>query len=214
MRDRADITITMQLILTDGLPKNISYPIKGSTLEDALADIVREEDLGLYFLYISGVQLDHYDPLTSRETKYPVVLLDNGAPPLCSNVVGRLLQAQEAKKARTPHGNEPMKGIARAEAQLVGRERPSAEGQKEPPPELELPPMSLVVLPVRTRFRTKVGQLIEYQGLRAIKNWLSCKPEMKANQRPLVLSYDEESEALSSKFADDWTDPTRPRFYF
>ena len=71
-----------------------------------------------------------------------------------------------------------------------------------------------IMSPIKTRFRTKVGNLIETQGMRAIKNWLSCKPEMQAHQRPLVLTYDEESESISSKFAADWNETGRPRFYF
>ena len=50
--------------------------------------------------------------------------------------------------------------------------------------------------------------------MRAIKNWLSCKPSMQANQRPLVLTYDEESEAITSKFAMEWNEPLRPRVYY
>ncbi len=45
----------MQLILNDGLPKNISFPLRGSVLEDALKDVVPAHRLGLYLLYISGV---------------------------------------------------------------------------------------------------------------------------------------------------------------
>ena len=43
----------MQVVLADGLPKNVSYPLKGSTLEEALDGVVSHEELGLYFLYIS-----------------------------------------------------------------------------------------------------------------------------------------------------------------
>jgi hypothetical protein len=204
----------MELIINDGLPRNISYPVKGSAIETALIDCVPVGDLGLYFLYISGVQLDHYDPLTSKETKYPVLFLDNGPPPLCSNIVGRLLQAQrDREKMSGPLGSQ-LGGVARAEAQLAGKDAEKEQDTGASGSELKLPPMSLVILPVRTRFRTKVGELIESQGIRAIKNWLSCKPEMKATQRPLVLTYDETTETLSSKFAEEWTDTTRPRFYF
>ncbi|MFQ5515187.1 MAG: hypothetical protein ACE5FG_12250 [Myxococcota bacterium] len=204
----------MQLILTDGLPRNISYPVKGSVLEEALGSLVPGEDVGLYFLYISGVQLDYYDPLTSKETRYPVLILDNAPPPLCSNVRGRLLEEQVRRELHNRPRRGRLSGTARAEAQLTGKDAGGAAADGEPRPELKLPPMSILVLPVKTRFRTKVGRLIDGQGLRVIKNWFSCKPEMKAHQRPLVLAYDEESDALSSKFAEDWTDPHRPRFYF
>ena len=42
----------------------------------------------------------------------------------------------------------------------------------------------------------------------------SNRTEMRESQRPLVLTYDEESESISSKFAADWTEPGKPRFYF
>ena len=202
----------MQLILNDGLPKNISFPLRGTVLEDALKDIVPAHELGLYLLYISGVQLDYYDPLTSTEKRYPVLVADNGPPPLCSNTINRLIEDQVRRQRASLPLEARLNGTARAEAQLAGDDR--AESTTLQAPELRLPPMSLIVLPVKTRFRTKVGKLIETQALRALKNWFSCKPELKAKQRPLVLTYDEESESVTSKFADDWTDESRPRFYY
>ena len=168
--------------------------------------------LGLYLLYISGVQLDYYDPLTSTEKRYPVLIADNGPPPLCTNTINRLIEDQIRREKASLPLEAGLNGTARAEAQLAGGDDTAATTLERP--ELRLPPMSLIVLPVKTRFRTKVGKLIETQSLRALRNWFSCKPELKAKQRPLVLSYDEESESVTSKFADDWTDHSRPRFYY
>ena len=183
----------MKLVMNDGLPRNIAYPIKGSTLEEALLQVEEEVgEIGLYFLYISGVQLDYYDALTSKVKRYPVLVLDRTPPPLNTDVTTRLLQQQIAQDHRTSalrDPKRPLSGTALAEAQL--RKEETGGEEEEPVPELELPDISLLVVPVKTRFRTKIGNLIETQGMQAIKNWLSCKPEMQANQRPLVLTYDE-----------------------
>ena len=114
------------------------------------------------------------------------------------------------KKRLAAEARRNLTGVALAEAQLKGQDNQLGADE----PELELPPISISVYPVRTRVRTKVGNKLKKDSVRAIKNWLACKPESRDSQRPLVLTYDSESEFISSKFAADWTELDKPRIYF
>lgn len=202
-----------EAIVNDELPRQLAYPFNRIALEDHLFELDWPEQVGLYFLYISGKQLDHYDPLLSRESRYPVLVLDNGPPPLNGNVlahIGERQREEAARKTRDPDEVE-LSGSQRAQAQLEGAE--SRRGLRSELAEPVLPPVSLIVLPVKARMRRRVTEALETQGLRAIKNWLACPVERKAQQRPLVLVFDEEADRIIPKFAEEPSDPAAPRLY-
>ena len=201
-------------IVHDELPRQLAYPFNRIALEDHLFELDWPEQVGLYFLYISGKQVEHYDPLLSRGTRYPVLVLDNAVPPLNANVLALIAERQRAeaeRKAQENHSVE-LSGTQRAQSQLEGAESPGRRVRvllAEP----VLPPVSLVVLPVKARMRRRVTEALETQGLRPIKNWLACPAERKAQQRPLVLVFDEEADRVVAKFADEPSDPSAPRLY-
>lgn len=201
-------------IVHDGLPRQLAYPFSRIALEDRLFDLEWPDQLGLYFLYISGKQLDLYDPLLSHESRYPVIVLDNAVPPLNANVLAQIAerQRQEAEQKAQKNRVVEVSGSERAQAQLEGAESPGHRVRVELA-EPVLPPESLIVLPVKARMRRRVTEAFETRGLRPIKNWLACPRERKSTQRPLVLLFDEETDRVVAKFADEPSDRSARRLY-
>ena len=111
--------IAMPIVVRDELPRLITYPIGEIFLRTHLASSVREDDAGLYYLYLSGVQVNLYDPVTSRATAYPVLALDRQPPQLCNDALARL-EEQQRKRERAV--DERRAGVLRADAQLRGQD--------------------------------------------------------------------------------------------
>jgi hypothetical protein len=195
------------VVIRDELPRLVTYPVGEVFLRAQLGAALREDDAGIYFLYLSGVQVNHYDPVLSRASVYPVLALDREPPQLCSDALARL---EDQRRRRSEIVDERRAGVMRADAQLRGQDRILA------PPELpdDLPdlPLSIAIFPVKTRLRRKVEDGIVDGALRPLRNWLSAPPEQHAGQRPLVLCFDEESGKVSARFAEPWGD-AKERYY-
>jgi hypothetical protein len=199
--------LAMPIVLKDELPRLITYPIGEIFLRAHLAESLSEDEAGLYYLYLSGVQVNFYDPVTSRATSYPVLALDRHPPQLCSDALARL---EDQQRKREQIVDERRAGVLRADAQLRGRDSIVA-----PPalvdafPDL---PLSVAVFPVKTRLRRKVEDGIVECALRPMRNWLSAPFDQHATQRPLVICFDEDSGRVSAKFAEPWDD-AKERYY-
>jgi len=174
------------IVLKDTVPRQLAYPVGDAYLSEQLGADVQLEDLALFFLFTSGIQLDHYDPLTSSETTYPVLALDHEPPPLVGTAKARLRDDR------------------RRRAELLGviRTGRAAEDQPEAPLGADLDAsVAIVVFPVKTRMRRRVTDAIETQGIKLIRNWLAAAPEVQKDQKPLVLLFDEISGRVSARFA-------------
>lgn len=85
-------------ILKDKLPRGVSYPVTDRMLHDELEGIVSHEELGVYFVYNSCTQVEHYDPATSGDARYTVMVLRNGLPELrVSTMAGDLADNPAAR---------------------------------------------------------------------------------------------------------------------
>ncbi len=188
------------VIVKDELPRLIAYPVGERVLRQELGDVLPDDELGVFLLYMSGVQLNAYDPVISKETVYPVLALDRRVPQLSNDALNRLREQRE--KAREIV-DERLVGVARADAQLRGEAGPEEEQQGE---DDLLPPvqLSISIFPVKSRLRRMVEDAILERGIRAMRSWLNAGPETWHQQRPLVLVYDEERSVVSAKFAGPW----------
>ena len=201
----------IKIVVKDELPRQLSYPIGGQHLSETLAENDEAEDLGLYFLYTSGAQVTHYDPLTSRSTSYPVLVADVDAPALWDSTYAML---SEEERRRTMPMTEKLAGVQRAEAQLLGADAKLRQPLPSSPRErVSLPPLSISIFPVKARLRRTVCDGIEFEAARALKNWLGSARSAAERPRPLVLVYDEATLAVRAKFADDAPDTRSPRIY-
>jgi hypothetical protein len=195
------------VVIRDELPRLVAYPVGEVFLRAQLEPALREDDAGIYFLYLSGVQVNHYDPVVSRGSVYPVLALDREPPQLCSDALARL---EEQQRRRNAIVDERRAGVMRADAQLRGEDqRLPAADPCSPLPEL---PLSIAIFPVKTRLRRRVEDGIAEGGLRPLRNWLAASVAQHATQRPLVLVFDEETGKVSAKFAEPWDD-AKERYY-
>jgi hypothetical protein len=199
--------LAMPIVVRDELPRLITYPIGELFLRTHLSASLSEDDAGLYYLYLSGVQINLYDPVTSRATAYPVLALDREPPQLCSDAIARL---EEEKRKRERIVDERRAGVLRADAQLRGKDSIAAPVVPvESLPDLSI---SVAVFPVKTRLRRKIEDGIVESALRPIRNWLAAPFDQQATQRPLVICFDEETGRVGAKFAEPWDD-ARNRYY-
>jgi hypothetical protein len=197
----------MPVIIRDELPRLVTYPIGELFLRSHLGPGLCDDDAGLYFLYLSGVQVNFYDPVLSRAAHYPVLALDRHSPQLCNDAMARL---EEEQRKREQIVDDRRAGVLRADAQLRGRDAELAEPERVVGlPEL---PLSIAIFPVKTRLRRKIEDGIAGSALRPLRNWLAAPGDRHTAQRPLVLCFDEESGKVSAKFADPWDD-ARGRYY-
>lgn len=205
-------------MLRDSLPRQLAYPVSGATLARELGFAEDLEDMGFFYLFTSGVQVDYYDPIVSGAQCYPVLALDHHTPQLTSNTVERLRK----KTGRGPPGRYfggsewftmRLRGAARAQAQLMGQSLAELEEVDNKDGELELCEVSICVFPVKSRLRKRVSRLILETAIQPIRNWLGAPPERREIQRPLVILYDELEGAVSTKFCEEWPDADVPRHY-
>jgi hypothetical protein len=195
------------VVIRDELPRLVTYPVGEVFLRAQLEPVLREDDAGIYFLYLSGVQSNHYDPVLSRATVYPVLALDREPPQLCSDALARL---DEQQRRRSEIVDERRAGVMRADAQLRGEDHLISPFETvDPLPDLLL---SIAIFPVKTRLRRRVEDGIVDGALRPMRNWLAAPPGQQATQRPLVLLFDEETGKVSAKFAEPWHD-AKERYY-
>jgi hypothetical protein len=192
----------------------LAYPIELLELVDGLeAEEGPLEDTGVFFLYTSGSQVEHYDPLTSAEKLYPVVALDRCMPQLAGTTLAQLARAHSEELAkRSTHEQKQLEGAARADAQLAGafnKIQPLAPS----PQDLVLCSTFILVFPVKRRIRVKVAACLQKTGFRYLKNWLNAPLEQRENQSPLVLLYDETADRVTAKFSEKEPDPSAPRIY-
>jgi hypothetical protein len=195
------------VVIRDELPRLVTYPVGEVFLRAQIGPVLREDDAGIYFLYLSGVQVNHYDPVLSRASVYPVLALDREPPQLCSDALARL---EEQRRRRSAIVDERRAGVMRADAQLRGQDR--ILQQPALPDDLPELPLSIAIFPVKTRLRRKVEDGIVEGALRPLRNWLSAPGEQHSSQRPLVLCFDEESGKVSARFAEPWGD-AKERYY-
>jgi hypothetical protein len=195
------------VVIRDELPRLVTYPVGEVFLRAQLEPVLREDDAGVYFLYLSGVQVNHYDPVVSRATVYPVLALDREPPQLCSDALARL---DDQQRRRSEIVDERRAGVMRADAQLRGEDRALAPLDLAGPlPDL---PLAISIFPVKTRLRRKVEDGIVDGALRPLRNWLAAPAAQHASQRPLVLLFDEETGKVSAKFAEPWHE-AKERYY-
>ncbi len=168
--------MVIAIVLKDPVPRQLAYPVGEGYLSEQLAGDMSLDDAGLFFLFTSGIQLDHYDPLTSKEVSYPVMALDREPPPLVGHAEARLHDAE------------------RRRAELAGKTEPDEAVAYE---------TSIVIFPVKTRMRRRVTDALEVQGLTFIRNWLAAPADLKTNQKPLVLIFDENTGRISARFAKE-----------
>jgi hypothetical protein len=72
---------------------------------------------------------------------------------------------------------------------------------------------SVLVFPVKARLRPRVYDSIREHALRPLQRWFAVTTDL-AKQRALVLMYDEGTQRVTVKFAEDWTGEERDRRYF
>ncbi len=192
-------------MLKDSLPRQLAYSVNGARLARELEGISCLGDMRLFYLFTSGVQIDHYDPIVSKMQVYPVLALDNHTPQLTSNSVERL-------RRKTGREEKLGRGAARAQAQLMGLSVSEPVVPAPVRPELVLCDVSLCIFPVKTRLRDRVSTLVLDTAIQPIRNWLSAVAERKEAQRPLVVVFDELSGKVATKFAEGWSGTGR-RYY-
>jgi hypothetical protein len=204
----------MEQYVRDELPRMLAYPIELLELIDGLeADEGPLEDTGVFFLYTSGAQVDHYDPLTSNEKVYPVIALDRRMPQLASTTMAQLARDHsEALAEKSAQERQQLEGAARADAQLSGAF--NAMQQPAPSPQdLVLCSTCVLVFPVKRRIRVKVAACLQKTGFRYLKNWLNVPADQRESQSPLVLLYDEAADRVTAKFAEKDEGSSGPRAY-
>ena len=200
----------MDTLVIDTLPRILAFPFDERDLEGALESNEHLNKVGVFFLYTSGIQVDHYDPLTCPDTSYPILALDDQMPTLAATTRARL---SETYKATLQTDSQELSGAARADAQLAGQYQ-----QEQPQPrqsgtvELELCETACIVFPVKRRIRMRVAEAISAKGARAIRNWFSIPEERRASRKPLVLYYDEAADLVTTKFCEK-IQPGQPRYY-
>ena len=182
------------IILKDELPRQLAYSVNVAQLCDQLRDLEVGDDVGLFLLFTSGVQIDYYDPVTSKAPLYPVLAVDNGPPQLVSGARAQLFEKRKRK--------EPDKGTG---AYRVYAKRDDEEDEPE------LCAVSVSLFPVKVRIRRRVSDAVLREGVQPIRNWLLA--ESRSEHRPLVILYDETERCLQTKFAEEWTSAQSPRFY-
>ena len=79
--------------------------------------------------------------------------------------------------------------------------------------EMKLCDVSICVFPVKARLRKRVSRVVLDTAMQPIRNWLSATRERELPQRPLVILFDELKGTVTTKFADERTDPSGPRYY-
>ena len=72
---------------------------------------------------------------------------------------------------------------------------------------------SILVFPVKARLKQMVLDALRADGIRPVLRWLTAKPVPGSPQRPLVLIYDETTQRVTAKFAEDWDGPERERVF-
>jgi hypothetical protein len=195
------------VVIRDELPRLVTYPVGELFVRAQFGSVLSEDEIGVYFLYLSGVQVNHYDPVISRASVYPVLALDREPPQLCSDALARL---DEERRRRRETLDERRIGVMRADAQLRGQDALLVD----PGPDVDLPelPLSIAIFPVKARLRRRIEDGIIESAMRPLRNWLTAPPDQRAAQRPLVLCFDEESGKVSAKFAESW-DHAKERYY-
>jgi hypothetical protein len=73
---------------------------------------------------------------------------------------------------------------------------------------------SVLVFPVKARIRPAVTEAIREFGARPLQKWMSAAADPALKQRPLLLSYDEPTQRISAKFAEDWPGDELDRQYY
>ncbi len=213
------LPFVIPIILRDALPRQLAYAVSGARLARELKSVEGLEEMGLFYLFTSGVQVDHYDPIVSRAREYPVLALDNGLPQLTSNALERLRTKTGRRSSRSwgSGGGDwfgmPLRGAARAQAQLMGGSVSELEDDDPTAGELELCSVSIMVFPVKARMRKRVTKLILEAAVQPARNWLCAAADRKETQRPLVILFDEQRGTVSTKFCEEWRNPTAPRHY-
>ncbi len=86
-------------LLRDRVPsRTIAYPIAAQHLNATLEGVFPLSSIGLYFLYESSGQVNHYDPAKSRLERYPVLVVRRGLPEVMKPVLaGDLTDDGEAR---------------------------------------------------------------------------------------------------------------------
>ena len=206
-------------LLKDALPRQLAYAISGARLAKELKPVEGLEEMGLFYLFTSGVQLDHYDPIVSRAHEYPVLALDNSLPQLTNSALERL-RTKTGRRSdlgwRIGGGEwftSRFHGAARAQAQLMGCSVAELEKKESAAGELELCQQSILVFPVKARMRKRVTKLILEHAIQPVRNWLTAARNSRETQRPLVILFDEQRGTVWTKFCEDWSDPAAPRHY-
>ncbi len=192
-------------VLKDALPRQLAYAVSGARLSRELKCVEGLEQMGLFYLFTSGVQLDYYDPIVSPVPTYPVLALDGCPPQLTSSALETLRRKTGRKKELFDFG------AMRAQAQLMGRSVDALE--EDEAGEMKLCDVSICVFPVKARLRKRVSRAVLDTAIQPIRNWLSAAHEREVPQRPLVILFDERQGTVTTKFADERTDPSSPRHY-
>lgn len=213
-RSGLDALAVIPTVLKDALPRQLAYAVSGVRLSRELKCVEGLEQMGLFYLFTSGVQLDHYDPIVSPVPTYPVLALDDGLPQLTSSAL-QMLRRKSGRKEElfdfaAGEWASP-RGAKRAQAQLMGRA--IAELEEDEDGEMKLCDVSICVFPVKARLRKRVARAILDTAMQPIRNWLSATRERDVPQRPLVILFDELKGTVTTKFADERTDPSGPRYY-
>jgi hypothetical protein len=136
-------------VVKDDVPRLITFPSGELLLRQKLGDALPAEVVGLYFLYLSGVQVNYYDPVVSKAESYPVLALDRRPPQLC---VETLVRLAEQRRKRRELVDERLAGGARTEGAPRGEERGTEDERLDEEGELAL---SVMLFPVKTRLRSR-----------------------------------------------------------
>jgi hypothetical protein len=203
-------------VLRDALPRQLAYAVSGARLSREFKYIEGLEQMGLFYLFTSGVQLDFYDPIVSPLPTYPVLALDDCLPQLTSSALEALRRKTGRKKELFDFGVGELfslRGAMRAQAQLMGRSVAELEEDEDGDGEMKLCDVSICVFPVKARLRRRVSRAILDTAIQPVRNWLSATRERAVPPRPLVILFDEMKGTVMTKFADEWIDPSAPRYY-
>ena len=198
-------------VIYDQLQKELAYPLSAARLRAELSGVVAADSIGLFFLYSSGIQSKHYDPRTSRAQSYPILVLDNGLPPLSRPMMRRLFELELGRQEMV---GEPSSSEQPA-AGVNGQPDPASCSDEVSRQLLakRLPATSLLIFPVKARLKQRTSNALDSMAVRAMKNWLSVSPDIKSKQRPLLLVFDEPSGRLVTKFAETWDGDSARRLY-
>lgn len=209
-----DVLAVIPTVLKDALPRQLAYAISGARLSRELRCVEGLEQMGLFYLFTSGVQLDHYDPIVSPVPTYPVLALDDCLPQLTSSALQTLRRKTGRKEERFDFAAGELfslRGAKRAQAQLMGKS--VADLEEDEDGEMKLCDASICVFPVKARLRKRVSRVIFDTAMQPIRNWLGTTRDREVPQRPLVILFDELKGTVTTKFADERTDSSGPRYY-